>query len=195
MAGEQDRIQQIACGEADLPADPLRQLITIALDTEVALTKICWLASKGVFAIQRVLRTLHRKRTDIQGVDLELVCSKAGIEQCHGNRIRLFAGRTRQTQDTQRASAADFRQALPGQAPQGGKGFGVTEEPGLGHDHRFDQGLLFILGTEQALPVAIVISHAQCNAALAYGTFDNRRADRCHIQADALLQIVKKTLI
>ena len=121
--------------------------------------------------------------------------SKTGIKQRHRNRIRLFTGRARQAEDAQCATAADFCQALPGQAAQRGKGFGVTEKPGLGHDHRFDQRLLFILGAEQTLPVAIVVGHAQCHAALANGTLDNRRADRSHIQADALLQIIEKTLV
>ncbi|MNC75037.1 hypothetical protein D3C75_1265010 [compost metagenome] len=67
-----------------------------------------------------------------------------GIQQCHGDRIRLFTGGTRQAENPQGAHVVEIGQASARQFRQGGEGFRVTEKPGLGDDHRFDQRLLLV---------------------------------------------------
>ena len=117
------------------------------------------------------------------------------IKQGHGNRIRLFAGGARQAQNAQGMQAAGVGQTLAGQTAQCGKRFGIPKKPGLGHDHRFDQRLLLIVGTDQALPVVIVVGHVQRQTALAHGTLDNRQAHGRDVQPYALLQKIVKALV
>ncbi len=75
------------------------------------------------------------------------------------------------------------------------EGFGVAEEPGLRDDHRFDQRLLLLGRMLQALPVLIGGSPGHGNDALAHGPLNDRGADGGHIQADALLEKIEKTLV
>jgi len=181
--------------QAHLFAHAVVDAITIGLLGEVAVAKLKVAAAKRVAAIHAALGTLHRQRADVHALHLELMRRQAGIEQGHGDRIGFFAGGTGQAEDAQRAQLVDLGQARLGQTGQGRKGFGVTEKPGLGHDHRFDQRLLFVVGVLQVLPVLIRRVGRDGLAALAHGAFDDGFAHRGHVQANAFLQEGKEARV
>ncbi|MNN42570.1 hypothetical protein D3C81_1567620 [compost metagenome] len=118
-----------------------------------------------------------------------------GIEQGHGNRIGFFAGGTWQAENAQSTHIVQFAKAIARQLAQRGKGFRVTEKPRFRNDHRFDQRLLFVSRALQQSPILIGMRRLRECRALAYGAFDDRRPYRRHIEADAFLEKVEKTLI
>ncbi|MNE70550.1 hypothetical protein D3C80_1663470 [compost metagenome] len=146
------------------------------------------IAPKCIAAIDRMLGLGHRVGADVDAIDAESAGVQPGVEQGHGQRIRLFSGRTRQAEQPQWTRARQLRQALVGKTGQGGEGVGVTEEPGFRNDDRLDQRLLLGRRLLQTQPVIVQVSGVHRNAALAQGTLDHGRAHRLHVQADAFLQ-------
>ena len=185
---QQCRVQQVADLQAHLFAHSVGDAITACVFSEVAVAKFKVGAAKRVLAVHTPPRALHRQRADIHALHFELVGRQPRIEQGHGNRIGLFAGRTRQAENTQGAHLVDLGQACLGQASQGCKGFGIAEKPGLGDDHRFDQRLLLVMGGLQVLPVSLRRRRLGRLAALAHRAFDDRLAHRRDVQADAFFQ-------
>ena len=169
--------------------------MAVLLRREMPLAIVQVLAAKRVLAVQRPPRFLHRQRADVHAIDLELMGLEPGIEQSHGNRIRLFAGGARQAEDAQRTHIVQLVQAFTRQFAQRGKGFRVTEKPRLGDDHRFNQRLLFIPRALQQMPIFVGVGSLRKCRALTHGALDDRRADRGDIKADAFLEEVEKTLI
>ena len=194
IAAGQQRVEHIAYLQADLLAYPLVQAVAFVDHIEVTLAKTQLAAAKGIAAIHGLPGLGHRAGADVHAIDQERPRRHTGIKQGHGQRIGLLARRARQAEQPQRPRAVQFGTALVRQGRQRGEGLGVPEEPGLWHDHRFDQCLLLFTGLLQAQPVVVQIGSAHRYAALAQGTLDHRRADRLHIQANTLTQETEKTL-
>ncbi|MNP33442.1 hypothetical protein D3C76_1266830 [compost metagenome] len=161
---------------------------------EMPLTKVQVRTAERVAAIQRLFGTADGIGADVHGVDAKAVASNAAVEQGHGDRVRLLAGGARQAEDAQWAQAAQFAQTLARQGHQGVEGLRVAEEPGFRDDHRFNQRLLFLVRLLQPQPVVIQVPGFQGRTAQAQGALDHWRADRSHVQADAILQKAKEPL-
>ncbi|MNF89735.1 hypothetical protein D3C84_722710 [compost metagenome] len=144
LIDQQSRIEQVAHLQAYLIEHARAEPIAFVFGGEMPVAKGDVLSAKRVLAVQRAPGFLHRQRADIHAFDLELVRLEPGIQQCHGNRVRLLARGARQAENPQGAHVVDLGQASARQFRQGGEGFRVTEKPGLGDDHRFDQRLLLV---------------------------------------------------
>ncbi|VVN11676.1 hypothetical protein PS631_03899 [Pseudomonas fluorescens] len=194
VATSQGWIKHVADLQIDLVADSLMQLMALTGSAEMPLAKGHITATKGIAPVQRLASTGDRVGADVQPIDTERGGAHAAVEQRHGNRIRLFAGRARQAEDAQRPHTGQFGQALVREAGQRGKRLGITEKPGFRDDHRLDQRLLFSRRLLQQQPVIVQVVGCQRSTALTQGTLDHGHSDRLDIQADALLQESKKLL-
>lgn len=97
--GRQFGIEQVAGLKIDAATHQIGNLEAFAYRGEKTLAKAQVAATKRVLSVYAVLGACNRNRTDIDGIDLELADADTGIDQRHGNRVRLFTRRTRQAEN------------------------------------------------------------------------------------------------
>ena len=172
--GQQAGVEQIARLEAH-PLHHLRgQLVAVAGLGEIAVPVVQRVATEGIAPVQAPARELDHALADVQRIDLEARGRHACVQQGHGDGIRLLAARTGQAQHAQHTlvGRAGSEQPLAGQLRHRLLRLRIAEEPGLGHDHRFDQQLH--LGGRRLRPhqVVALIVHAGRAHAVAHGALD-----------------------
>ncbi|EEF21962.1 conserved hypothetical protein, partial [Ricinus communis] len=182
------RRQDIAGGEAHRLLDLVVHAPVAILRREIRIAERQVAAAERVAAIDALGGDLQRARADIDGVDLEHGRRNAGIEQGHRQRIRLFAGRTRQAEDadTPRRHA---RQLLARHARHRQHRLAVAEEPGFRHHRQFDQALQLDLGDLQVGQIEFVVLDLQRGHAFAHHALDEAGADGGHVQAHRRLEL------
>ena len=150
--------EQIALLKLHLPAHGIAQTISMRGRFEVTVAKPQFIAAKRILPVHRVPGPRQRARADIHGVDTKAVRRETGVEQGHRHRIRLFAGRGRQAQQAQMIFRVGSQPVLIDREGQRREGLAVSEEPGLGHDDRFNQFLQLSLGHAHTFPVGMRFS-------------------------------------
>ncbi|CAB3683561.1 hypothetical protein LMG26696_04531 [Achromobacter pulmonis] len=156
---------------------------------EIAVAVRQVLAPERIAAVAGTPREFDHALADVDRIDLEARRRHTGIQQRHGDGVRLLAARTGHAQHAQHVGIGARReQAFARQPRHRGQRFRITEEPGFRHDHRLDQ--LLHLGRRGLHPhqVILLVVDAHRLHAMAHRPLDRGRADGTAVQAHLALE-------
>ncbi|CAB3714191.1 hypothetical protein LMG26845_05946 [Achromobacter insuavis] len=186
---QQMRIEQIARQEAHPRHHHVGQLMAVGGLGEIAVAVRQVVAAERIAAITGAPGELDHALADVHRVDLEASGRHPGIEQRHGDGIRLLAAGTGHAQHPQHARLGARReQALARQRGHRRLRFRIAEEPGLRHDHRLDQLLhLGRRGLQQRQVILLVVAARRLHA-VAHRALDRGAADGAAVQPHLALE-------
>ena len=196
---DERRVEEIACVPANLRAQRADNAIVLVFLREVSIAEQhrAGRTAKRIATVEAFARHGQRTFADIERLDAELVGAEPRVEHRHRHRVRLFAGRAGQTQQSQRLrfahGAATRRTSFLRHLRECRERFAMPEEPCLGNDDRFDQRLKLLRRLLQLLPVArvqrgVVHLGREGRKTRTHRTFDGVHTERLGVEAHRVAQ-------
>ncbi|MDT8387488.1 MAG: hypothetical protein RQ736_08235 [Thiogranum sp.] len=145
-------------------------------------------ASEGVAAVFCFERLIQVFLADVNGINASMIHCHFAVRQTHGERIRLFAAGTGNTQDAQWGSRRESTLLFPDPVAECDERIVVTEKPGLGYDNCLDQRIKFGRGAIYEGKVFTGRLDMACPHANINRLMDGVRADCRTMQAHTFMQ-------